>query len=94
MRHATCDLGLVGLGVMGRNLALNFTDHGFKVAIYNRTPDKTRNFVAGAGAGRSFYPTYSPAELLELLRPPRAVLVMVSAGTPVDAARIQPKRLA
>ncbi|MEJ2092040.1 MAG: NADP-dependent phosphogluconate dehydrogenase [Syntrophobacterales bacterium] len=85
MRHATCDLGLVGLGVMGRNLALNFTDHGFKVAIYNRTPDKTRNFVAGAGAGRSFYPTYSPAELLELLRPPRAVLVMVSAGTPVDA---------
>jgi len=85
MSRAECDLGLVGLGVMGRNLALNFTDHGFKVAVYNRTPDKTRDFVAGAGAGRHLHPTYSPAELLESLRPPRAVLLMVSAGPPVDA---------
>ena len=85
MSRAECDLGLVGLGVMGRNLALNFTDHGFKVAVYNRTPDKTRAFVAGAGAGRPLHPTYSPAELLAALRPPRAVLVMVNAGAPVDA---------
>ena len=85
MSRAVCDLGLVGLGVMGRNLALNFTDHGFKVAVYNRTPDKTRAFAAKEGSGLQIYPTYSLAEFLDLLRPPRAVLIMVSAGPPVDA---------
>ncbi|MGQ9688789.1 MAG: NADP-dependent phosphogluconate dehydrogenase [Desulfobaccales bacterium] len=82
---AACDLGLVGLGVMGRSLALNFSDQGFKVAVYNRTPKKTSQFLAEEGAKREIYAAFTPAELLSLLRPPRAVLVMVAAGPPVDA---------
>lgn len=85
MGRAICDLGLIGLGVMGRNLALNFTDHDFKVAVYNRTPDKTRAFAAGEGAAPEIYPAYILSDLLDLLRPPRALLAMVSAGPPVDA---------
>ena len=85
MGHGICDLGLIGLGVMGRNLVLNFTDHGFKVAVYNRTPDKTRDLVAREGAGRDIYPAYTLPELMDLLRSPRAFLIMVSAGPPVDA---------
>ena len=85
MGRAMCDLGLIGLGVMGRNLALNFTDHDFKVAVYNRTPDKTRAFAAGEGAAPEIYPAYILSDLLDLLRPPRALLAMVSAGPPVDA---------
>ena len=85
MNPAACDLGLVGLGVMGRNLALNFTDHGYQVAVYNRTPDQTRKFIAGAGLDRDIHPTYSFPELLDSLCTPRSVLVMVTAGPPVDA---------
>jgi 6-phosphogluconate dehydrogenase len=82
---ATCDLGLIGLGTMGRNLALNFADHGFKVAVYNRTADKTREFVAGEGGVGGIFPVFSLMELRDQLRPPRILLVMVSAGAPVDA---------
>jgi 6-phosphogluconate dehydrogenase len=85
MGRAMCDLGLIGLGVMGRNLALNFTDHDFKVAVYNRTPDKTREFTVREGAAPEIVPAYILLDLLDLLRPPRALLVMVSAGPPVDA---------
>jgi 6-phosphogluconate dehydrogenase len=85
MSRAACDLGLVGLGLMGRNLALNFTDHGFKVAVYNRTPDRTRKFIAGLGSDRDICPTFSLSELLDALRSPRIVLIMVAAGPPVDA---------
>jgi 6-phosphogluconate dehydrogenase len=83
--RAACDLGLIGLGVMGRNLALNFADHGFKVAVYNRTTDKTREFAAGVGAVPGMYPAYTLQELRDLLRPPRTFLIMVSAGAAVDA---------
>jgi 6-phosphogluconate dehydrogenase len=82
--RAACDLGLIGLGVMGRNLALNFADQGFRVAVYNRTPAKTRDFAAGEGAVPAVSAAYTLAELLELLRPPRNLLVMVPAGAPVD----------
>jgi len=84
MSLAACELGLVGLGVMGRNLVLNFTDHGFKVAVYNRTPDKTQKFIAGVGSGRDIQPTSSLPELLDALRSPRTILIMVAAGAPVD----------
>ncbi len=83
--RALCDVGLIGLGVMGRNLALNFADHGFKVAVYNRTTDKTREFAAGEGGIPGIYPAFSLPELRDLLRPPRTLLIMVSAGAPVDA---------
>ena len=85
MSHAACDLGLLGLGVMGKNLALNFADHGFKVAVYNRTPEKTMEFAAGEGARRDIHPAYTLPDLANLLKRPRALLAMVSAGSPVDA---------
>jgi 6-phosphogluconate dehydrogenase len=81
---ASCDLGLIGLGVMGRNLALNFADHGFTVAVYNRTTDKTREFAGGQGGVPGISPAFSLRELRDLLRPPRTILVMVAAGSPVD----------
>jgi 6-phosphogluconate dehydrogenase len=77
--------GLIGLGVMGENLALNITDHGFSLAVYNRTGEKTRAFVAGAARGRPITPTYSLAELAAALECPRRIILMVSAGPAVDA---------
>jgi len=70
---------------MGKSLALNFADHGFKVAVYNRTPEKNTEFMKGEGAGRDLRPAYTLLELAELLRRPRAILVTVTAGGPVDA---------
>ena len=82
--RAACDLGIIGLGVMGRSLAANFADHGYKIAVFNRTAGKTREFAAGPGAVPGIYPAYRLPELLELLRPPKNLLLMVSAGPPVD----------
>jgi len=79
-----CDIGLIGLGTMGRNLALNIADHGFAVAVYNRTADKTREFLAEA-AGKTIAAAYDLGELSRRLQKPRAVLLLVPAGPPVDA---------
>lgn len=79
-----CELGLVGLGVMGRNLALNIADHGFPVAVYNRTAEKTREFVEREVAGRDIRPGYTLEEFVGLLRRPRAILILVAAGLAVD----------
>ena len=76
--RAACDLGIIGLGVMGRSLAANFADHGYKIAVFNRTAGKTREFAAGPGAVPGIYPAYSLPELLELLRPPKNLLLMVT----------------
>lgn len=82
---AQADIGLIGLGVMGQNLVLNMCDHGHTVAVFNRTPEKTRDFIASpAAAGKALIPCYTPAELLAAIRPPRPVMLMVKAGTPVD----------
>ena len=51
-----CEIGVVGLGVMGRNLALNLADHGFAVAVYNRTAEKTREFMAQEAGSRNLRP--------------------------------------
>ncbi|MDE2446038.1 MAG: NAD(P)-binding domain-containing protein, partial [Alphaproteobacteria bacterium] len=79
------EIGLVGLGVMGSNLALNIASRGFHVAVYNRNPDVTRAFKANAGKLAEFI---IPCETLEALsaaiRPPRPVIIMVTAGNPVD----------
>jgi 6-phosphogluconate dehydrogenase len=82
---AACDLGLIGLGVMGRNLALNFADQGLKIAVYNRTTDKTRKFAAAEGGAAGIFPAMSLPDLRDQLAPPRTLLVMVAAGEPVDA---------
>jgi 6-phosphogluconate dehydrogenase len=80
----TADVGLIGLAVMGQNLALNMADHGFTVAVYNRTPARTEEFVAGPAAGASIVAAYSLEELVGWLQPPRRILLMVKAGAPVD----------
>ncbi len=82
---ANAHIGLIGLGVMGRNLALNLVDNGYTVAVYNRTRKTTDGFLAEADDRRSgLIGCGTPDELVSHLRPPRPVLLMVKAGTAVD----------
>lgn len=83
------DIGLIGLAVMGENLALNIANHGFSVAVYNRTAERTRAFVERVGPGRNIIGTYSLAELVAALERPRRIILMVKAGQPVDDVLIQ-----
>src|SRR5256885_17176719 len=78
------EMGVVGLGTMGMNLARNLSSHGAKVAVYNRTHRKTEDFIAAHGAEGDFAPAATLEDLARVLKPPRAVLVMVNAGPPVD----------
>jgi 6-phosphogluconate dehydrogenase len=79
------DIGLVGLAVMGENLVLNMESHGFTVAVYNRTVEKVDNFVNGRGKGKNIIGTHSVEELVENLKRPRKIMIMVKAGKAVDA---------
>ena len=81
---ADCDFGLIGLAVMGENLALNVESRGFKVAVFNRTTEKVDEFIAGRAKGKKFVGCHSLGELVAALKPPRKVLMMVKAGQPVD----------
>jgi 6-phosphogluconate dehydrogenase len=85
MKNQGCDIGLIGLGVMGGNLVLNMADHGFSVAVYNRTIEKTQAFIKNKVRERDIQAGYTLAEFVGLLRKPRAILMLVQAGTPVDA---------
>ncbi|NOZ33483.1 MAG: NADP-dependent phosphogluconate dehydrogenase [Alphaproteobacteria bacterium] len=83
---AEADVGLIGLGVMGANLALNIAQNGFKIAVYNRTGAKTDAFYADAGDLRDkIVPCATMDELVEAIGPPRPVIIMVQAGEAVDA---------
>lgn len=84
MNDQKYEIGVIGLGEMGRNLALNIADHGFSVAVYNRTPEKTREFMEKEGNQKLINPGYSPSEFIKLLKRPRAVLMMISAGRVID----------
>lgn len=77
-------IGLIGLAVMGENLALNIESKGFPVAVFNRTGEKTRVFSEGKANGKRIYPAYSMAELAEALEKPRKIIFMVKAGQAVD----------
>ena len=77
--NAQCDIGLIGLAVMGQNLILNMADHGFKVAAYNRTASKVDDFLAGPGHGKSIVGCKSPEEFGGNLQRPRRVMLMVKA---------------
>jgi 6-phosphogluconate dehydrogenase len=79
-------IGVVGLGVMGHNLALNMERNGFPVAGYDLDLAKTRAFLEGDAAGKSIIGVDTPAALMEVLEKPRRVLMMVPAGSPVDSA--------
>src|SRR2546421_4350660 len=78
------EMGVVGLGTMGMNLARNLSSHGAKVAVYNRTHRKTEDFITAHGAEGDFTAAATLEDLARALKRPRAVLVMVNAGPPVD----------
>jgi 6-phosphogluconate dehydrogenase len=80
-----CDIAVIGLAVMGQNLALNMADHGFNVAVYNRTSEKVDEFLAGAAKGTSIVGCRSAAEVTNALARPRRLMLMVKAGPAVDA---------
>ena len=84
MPDATCDIGLIGLAVMGQNLVLNMNDHGFKVAVFNRTVSKVDDFLANEAKGTEVVGAHSIEELTALLKRPRRVMLMVKAGDTVD----------
>lgn len=77
--------GVIGLAVMGENLALNVERNGFPVAVYNRTAQVTQSFMERRAQGKNVKPTYSLEEFVESLERPRRILLMVKAGGAVDA---------
>jgi 6-phosphogluconate dehydrogenase len=79
-----CDIGLIGLAVMGENLALNIESRGYSVAVFNRTTSKVDDFMAGRAAGKKFVGCHSIEELVGKLASPRKVMLMVKAGPAVD----------
>ena len=81
-----CDIGVVGLGVMGANLALNMERNGFRIAGYDLETAKGQAFVNGPAAGRKVDLAASPDALMAMLKRPRRVLMMVPAGAAVDSA--------
>lgn len=79
-----CDIGVVGLAVMGQNLVLNMEANGYRVAVYNRTTATTESFTKKRAQDKMIEPTYSIQELVKSLKRPRKVMLMVKAGLPVD----------
>ncbi len=84
MMAQPCDFGLIGLAVMGENLALNIESRGYSVAVFNRTTSKVDEFLAGRAKGKRFVGCHSVQELVAALAPPRKVMLMVKAGPAVD----------
>jgi 6-phosphogluconate dehydrogenase len=78
------DIGLIGLAVMGQNLVLNMADHGYRVAVFNRTTSKVDEFIDGPAKGTTIIGTYSMEQLVASLQAPRKVMLMVKAGEVVD----------
>ncbi|WP_239616507.1 NADP-dependent phosphogluconate dehydrogenase [Cohnella mopanensis] len=76
-------IGVVGLAVMGKNLALNIESKGFSVAVYNRSPEKTNELLEEA-KGKNFVGAYSVEQFVQSLETPRKILIMVKAGQPTD----------
>ncbi|NJO51957.1 MAG: NADP-dependent phosphogluconate dehydrogenase, partial [Leptolyngbyaceae cyanobacterium RM2_2_4] len=85
--------GLIGLAVMGENLALNVERNGFPITVYNRSPEKTNTFMAERAQGKNVKAAFSLEEFVQSLERPRRILVMVKAGAPVDAVIQQLKPL-
>ena len=80
-----CDIGLIGLAVMGENLVLNMESHDFKVAVFNRTTSKVDAFMEGRARGKNIVGCHSIEELVSKLERPRKVFLLVKAGAAVDA---------
>jgi 6-phosphogluconate dehydrogenase len=82
---AAAEVGVVGLAVMGSNLARNFARHGYGVALYNRTQARTDELLAAHGAEGTFVPSSSMESFVASLERPRRILMMVKAGPPTDS---------
>jgi 6-phosphogluconate dehydrogenase len=82
---ATAQIGVTGLGVMGRNLARNFARHGYNVALHNRTTSRTKDIIDQFGHEGTFVGTSTPQEFVEALERPRRIVIMVNAGAATDA---------
>lgn len=80
----SAQFGLIGLGVMGENLALNLEDHGYRVALWTHTEGKVQRFVEQNGPNRQWIGVSTLEEFVAAITPPRRILLMVKAGTPVD----------
>src|SRR5260370_40480185 len=77
--------GMMGLDVMGKNLALNVQDHGFPVTVWNRDPQRVDGFI-NENPGRQLLPSRSLQEFTHALERPRRIMMLIKAGAPVDAA--------
>ena len=84
MSEAKADLGLIGLAVMGQNLVLNMNDHGFTIAVFNRTVSKVDKFMEGEAKGTNIIGTHTIEEFVASLKRPRRVMLLVKAGEAVD----------
>jgi 6-phosphogluconate dehydrogenase len=84
MQPDSCDIGLIGLAVMGQNLVLNMNDHGYRVAVFNRTVSKVDDFLNNEAKGTEVTGAHSIPELIQFLKKPRRVMLMVKAGDTVD----------
>lgn len=83
-RRGTAKFGMVGLGVMGQNLALNIERNGFPIAVWNREQESVNKFIRAKAHGKQVTPTKSVKELISSLERPRKIMMMVKAGEPVD----------
>lgn len=80
-----CDFGLIGLAVMGENLALNVESRGYKVAVYNRTTEKVDDLLAGRAKGKNFVGCHTIEDFVKAVKRPRKLMMLVKAGPAVDA---------
>ena len=86
MAKSQSDIGLIGLAVMGQNLALNIADHGFKISVFNRTTEKTDKFVAeNPNTPGGVVGTKTLEEFVQSLAKPRKMIILVQAGKATDA---------
>lgn len=83
--NAVADVGVIGLAVMGENLALNMSDHGYRVAVYNRTTEVMKNFVARENPPGGLVGCETMEEFVAALKKPRKIVILVKAGPAVDA---------
>src|SRR5882762_4965061 len=79
-----CDIGLIGLAVMGENLVLNMDSKGFSVGVFNRTTEVTEKFAASRAKGKNIQPARTLEEFVGALKKPRKAMIMIKAGNPVD----------
>ena len=84
MQPESCDIALIGLAVMGQNLVLNMNDHGYRVAVFNRTVSKVDDFLNNEAKGTKVAGAHSIPELIGALKKPRRIMLMVKAGDTVD----------